>query len=69
MSTAVYAIPQTSILGAIVLTSYLGGAVASNIRVGHPLFECIFPVILGVPIWGALHLRDNRLPALLPLRS
>ena len=69
MSTAVYAIPQISILGAILLTGYLGGALAGNIRVGHPLFQCIFPVILGVLIWGALYLPDIRLAALLPLRS
>jgi hypothetical protein len=69
VSTVIYAIPRTSILGAILLTGYLGGAVVSQIRVGHGLFECVFPVIFGALAWGALYLRDNRLHALIPLRS
>jgi hypothetical protein len=59
---ALYAIPRTSILGAILLTGYLGGAVASNVRVGNPLFGYIlFPVYVGVLLWLGLYLRDGRL--------
>ncbi len=66
--TLLYVIPRTSILGAILLTGYLGGAVASNVRISHPVFECVFPVIFGVLIWAGLLLRDGRLLNLLPLR-
>lgn len=67
---ALYVIPRTSILGAILLTGYLGGAVATHVRVGDPLFShVLFPVYLGILIWGALFLRDLRLRALVPLRS
>lgn len=65
---AIYVIPQTSVLGAILLTGYLGGAVATQVRVGSPLFSIIFPMIIGVLIWGGLFLRDDRLRALIPLR-
>ena len=68
-STALYAIPRTAILGAILLTGYLGGAVASNIRVGHPVFECLFPAILGVLAWGGIFVREPRLGALIPFRK
>ena len=64
----VYAIPGTSIFGAILLTGYLGGAVAANVRVGDPLFETLFPVIFGVLIWAGIFLRDDRLRTLIPLR-
>ena len=67
--TALYVIPRTSILGAILLTGYLGGATASQVRVGNPLFETLFPVIFGVLIWAGIFLRDDRLWALVPLRS
>ncbi len=66
VSTLLYAIPQTSFLGAILLTGYLGGAVATHVRVSDPLFNVLFPVFVGVMIWGGLFLRDNRLRALLP---
>ena len=67
--TIIYVIPRTSVLGAILLTGYLGGAVATHVRVGDPLFtHVLFPVYLGVLIWGGLYLRDDRLPALIPLR-
>jgi hypothetical protein len=66
--TAVYVIPRTSILGAILLTGYLGGATATNVRAGDPLFETLFPVIFGVLVWGGLFLRDEPLRALIPLR-
>src|SRR5436853_7183121 len=63
--TVVYAIPTTSVLGAILLTGYLGGATATHVRVGQPFWP---PIILGVLVWGGLYLRDARLRALLPLR-
>jgi len=67
--TVLYVIPRTAILGAILLTGYLGGAVATHVRVGNPLFtHVLFPVYLGVLIWGGLYLRDERLRALIPLR-
>lgn len=69
-STLLYLIPQTSILGAILLTGYLGGAVATHVRVGDPLFShVLFPVYVGVLVWGGLYLRDVRLRTLIPLRS
>ena len=64
--TIVYAIPRTSILGAILLTGYLGGATATHVRISDPFF---MPVVLGVLVWGGLFLRDGRLRALIPLRS
>jgi hypothetical protein len=63
---ALYAIPQTSVLGAVLLTGYLGGAVATHVRVGDPF---MIPVALGVLLWAGLYLRDVRLRALLPLRK
>lgn len=65
--TILYAIPQTSILGAILVTGYLGGAVAAHLRIASPAFDTIFPVILGVLTWGGLYLRNARLRELLPL--
>jgi DoxX-like family len=58
--TIVYLIPRTAVLGAILLTGYLGGAVATHVRVGGPLFPILFPVILGTMLWGGLYLRDER---------
>jgi hypothetical protein len=67
-STLLYAIPKTALLGAILLTGYLGGAVASHVRIGSPLFSHdLFGVYLGVVVWAGLWLRDARLRALLPL--
>lgn len=66
--TVLYIIPRTCILGAILLTGYLGGAVATHVRVGEGPFPVLFPVILGVLLWGGLWLRDDRLRALIPLR-
>jgi len=66
---AVYLIPRTSILGAILLTGYLGGAVSAHVRVRDDMFPVLFPVIVGVLLWGGLFLRDARLRALLSLRS
>jgi hypothetical protein len=63
--TVVYVIPRTCILGAILLTGYLGGATATHVRIGDPFFA---PIVLGVLVWGGLFLRDQRLRALIPLR-
>jgi len=65
-----YALPRTSVLGAILLTGYLGGAVATHVRVGSPLFShTLFGVYLGLLVWGGLYLRDRRLRALIPLTA
>ena len=70
VSTALYAFPRTAVLGAILLTAYMGGTVASHLRVGNPLFShLLFGVYLAVLAWGGLYLRDSRIAALLPLRS
>ena len=64
-----YLIPRTSVLGAILLTGYLGGAVATNLRVGSPLFSnTLFPVYVGILAWGGLFLRDERVRAVIPVR-
>lgn len=63
--TILYLVPRTAVLGAILLTGYLGGATASHVRINDPFFA---PVVFGVLIWLGLYLRDNRLRALLPLR-
>jgi hypothetical protein len=66
--TVLYAIPRTAVLGAILLTGYLGGAVATHVRIDNPLFShTLFGVYLGLFIWGGLWLRDARVRALLPL--
>jgi len=68
-STALYILPKTSVLGAILLTGYLGGAVATHLRAGDPLFShVLFPTYLGVVLWGGLYLREDRLRGLIPLR-
>jgi hypothetical protein len=61
----VYVFPRTSVLGAILLTGYLGGATATHLRIGEPFF---MPIVLGVLVWGGLYLRDERLRALIPLQ-
>ena len=63
--TVAYVVPQTSVVGAILLTGYLGGATVTHLRVGDAFF---MPVILGILVWGGLYLRDARLRALIPLR-
>src|ERR1700710_1074047 len=69
-ATLLYAIPPTAMLGAILLTGYLGGAVATHVRVGSPLFShVLFGVYLGLFVWGGLWLREPRIRALLPLRD
>ena len=64
--TLLYAIPQTSVLGAILLTGYLGGATATHLRMGEA--SLVMPVIIGVVMWVALYLRDKRLRELAPWR-
>jgi hypothetical protein len=66
---AVYLFPRTAVLGAVLLTGYLGGAVATHLRLGNPLFtHTLFPIYVAVLVWGAIYLRDDRLRALVPLR-
>ena len=63
----VYLVPRTAVLGALLLTGYLGGAVATHVRVGHPLFtHTLFPTYVAALLWGGLLLRDRRLRAFLP---
>jgi hypothetical protein len=65
--TVLYAIPPTSIVGAILLTGYLGGAMASHLRIGSPLFtHTLFGLYLGLMVWGGLWLRDRSLRTLIP---
>jgi uncharacterized membrane protein YphA (DoxX/SURF4 family) len=64
--TIIYLIPRTAPLGAILLTGFLGGTIATHLRLGEP---CFMQVILGVLVWGGLFLRDNRVRALIPLRN
>jgi hypothetical protein len=64
-----YLLPQTSVLGALLLTGYLGGAIATHVRVGSPLLtHTLFPIYVAALIWGGLLLREQRLRTLLPLR-
>lgn len=67
-STVLYLIPRTSFLGAILLTGYLGGAVATHVRVGSLVFNIVFAVIVGGLLWGGLWLRDRHLRGMLPMR-
>ena len=68
--TVLYAIPRTAVLGAILLTAFLGGGIESHVRIGSPLFShVLFGVYLGLFVWGGLFLREPRLRALIPLRS
>jgi hypothetical protein len=70
ISTTVYMMPRTAMLGAILLTAYLGGAVAAQVRVGDPLFrETLFPVYIAALVWGGLYLRERRLRTLVPIRK
>ena len=65
-----YLVPRTSVLGALLLTGYLGGAIATHLRIGNPLFtHILFPVYVALFVWGGLFLRDPRLAELLPLRK
>jgi hypothetical protein len=66
--TILYLIPRTAVLGAILLTGYLGGAVAIQTRAGSSAFETLFPAVFGALVWGGLFLKDERLRALVPPR-
>jgi DoxX-like protein len=66
LATLLYIIPRTSVLGAILLTGYLGGATATHLRIGEPFHMAI---LLGMFVWGGLYLRDARLRLLIPLRT
>lgn len=69
ISVVLYVAPPTSVLGALLLTGYLGGAIATHVRVGNPLFShVLFPVYVALFVWGGLYLREPRLAVLLPLR-
>ncbi len=66
---ALYLYPRTSVLGAILLTGYLGGAIATQVRVAAPLLSTtLFPVYIALLVWGGLYLRDDRVRAMIPLR-
>lgn len=69
LSTILYVLPRTAVLGAIVLTGYLGGAVASQVRIEAAPSSIAFPILFGILVWLGLFLRDRRLRALIPLRS
>jgi len=67
IATLLYAVPRTAVLGAVILTGYMGGAIATHVRVSDPLFtHTLFGVYLGVALWAGLWLRDPRLRALMP---
>jgi hypothetical protein len=65
LCVAAYVVPRTSLLGAILLTGYLGGAVSSHVRVGDPTFQMFFPILVGALLWAGLFSRDARLRALI----
>jgi len=65
-----YLVPRTSVLGGLLLTGYLGGAVATHVRISNPLFtHTLFPIYVALALWGGLYLREKRLRALLPLKQ
>lgn len=67
---ALYVLPRTALMGAILLTGFLGGAVSTHLRIVDPLFShVLFPVYVGALVWGGLFLRDDALRALLPMRK
>lgn len=68
LATLIYTIPQTSVIGAILLTSYLGGATWTHVRMGGPIFPIVFPSLVAAMVWGGLYLREPRLRALVPVR-
>jgi hypothetical protein len=67
--TVIYMIPKSAVLGAILLTGYLGGAVASHLRAGDDWFPVLFPVVFGILVWLGLYLRDPRIRAVAPIRK
>lgn len=66
--TILYAIPKTAVLGAVLLTGYLGGAVSIHLRAGDPAFPQVFPIVMGVIMWAGVYLREPRLRQLMPTR-
>ena len=66
--TILYAVPRTAVMGTVLLTGYLGGAVATQVRIAAPLFSIVFPIGFAALAWGATYLLDERVRALLPLR-
>lgn len=69
MCLVLYVVPHTSVLGAILFTGYLGGAIATHVRIGSPLFtHVLFPIYVAVLIWGGLYAREHRLRPLIPIR-
>ena len=70
LCTALYAIPSTSVLGAVLLTGYLGGAVVSQLRIGASLFgSTLFPIYFAVLMWASVYLLEPRLRAVFPIRN
>ena len=67
--TILYLIPKTAVLGAILLTAYLGGAVATHVRAGEPVFSVVFAIVFGVLVWLGLYLRNPTLRLLVPFSS
>jgi hypothetical protein len=67
--TILYLVPRTSILGAVLMTGYLGGACACNLRAGSSAFETLFPIIFGAIVWVPVYLLDPRLRALVPIQK
>lgn len=67
--TVFYVIPQTAVLGALLLTGYLGGAVASNLRIGNPTFNTFFPIVFALLVWVGIFLREPRLGTVIPFRT
>ena len=63
--TILYLVPRTTVIGAILLTGYLGGAVATHVRADGPVFSIVFPCLIGALVWGGLWLRDSRLRLLI----
>lgn len=68
VSTIIYAIPRSAVLGAVLLTGYLGGAVAIQMRAGSPTFETVSPVIFGVVLWAGVYLRECGLRRVFPIK-
>lgn len=67
--TVFYIIPQTAVLGAILLTAYLGGAVAANLRIENPMFNTFFPIVFAALAWVGIFMRESRLASLIPFRT
>jgi hypothetical protein len=66
--TVVYLIPRTAVLGAVLTTGFLGGAIAIQMRAGSPLFETVFPILFAILMWAGIYLREPRLGAVMPWR-